>query len=45
MMFERAAISAQMSAQGLESIFNADAPRDIVAFFSEMGRDAQPSPT
>jgi 2-polyprenyl-6-methoxyphenol hydroxylase-like FAD-dependent oxidoreductase len=45
MMFERAAISAQMSAQGLEAIFNADAPRDMVAFFSEMGRDAGPSPS
>jgi hypothetical protein len=42
-MVERAAISAQMSAQGLEAIFNAVAPRDIVAFFSEMGRDAGPS--
>ena len=42
-MFDRAATSAEMSAQGLEAIFNANAPRDMVAFFSGMGRGADPS--
>ncbi|UQU61766.1 FAD-dependent monooxygenase [Couchioplanes caeruleus] len=38
-MFARAHAAAEMSAQGLESIFNADAPRDIVAFFAGMPRE------
>ena len=39
-MFPRAQAAAAMSDQGLESCFNADAPRDTVAFFSDMGRSA-----
>jgi 2-polyprenyl-6-methoxyphenol hydroxylase-like FAD-dependent oxidoreductase len=34
-MFPRAQAAAEMSAQGMHTIFNADAPRDLVAFFSE----------
>jgi 2-polyprenyl-6-methoxyphenol hydroxylase-like FAD-dependent oxidoreductase len=35
-MFARAQAAAEMSAQGLEAIFNAEAPRDIAAFFTDM---------
>jgi 2-polyprenyl-6-methoxyphenol hydroxylase-like FAD-dependent oxidoreductase len=39
-MFPRAQTAAEMSSQGLAAIFSADAPRDLVAFFSDMGRRA-----
>lgn len=39
-MFPRAQASAEGSAQGLEMCFNAQAPRDIVAFFAAMGSQA-----
>jgi 2-polyprenyl-6-methoxyphenol hydroxylase-like FAD-dependent oxidoreductase len=35
-MFPRAAEAARQSAFGLDMIFNADAPRDLVSFFSAM---------
>jgi 2-polyprenyl-6-methoxyphenol hydroxylase-like FAD-dependent oxidoreductase len=37
-MFPRAEAAAEGSAQGLEMCFNADAPRDIVAFFGARDR-------
>lgn len=39
-MFPRAQAAAEGSAQGLEMCFNAQAPRDIVAFFAARGRQA-----
>jgi len=35
-MFPRAAAAAGQSAFGLDMIFNADAPRDLVSFFGAM---------
>ncbi len=35
-MFPRAAEAARQSAFGLDLIFNADAPRDLVDFFTSM---------
>ncbi|MEV4703029.1 NAD(P)/FAD-dependent oxidoreductase [Actinoplanes sp. NPDC049316] len=44
-MFPRAQAAAEDSAQSLEAIFNADAPRDLVAFFAGMAAGAAaPSP-
>jgi 2-polyprenyl-6-methoxyphenol hydroxylase-like FAD-dependent oxidoreductase len=39
-MFPRAREAAEMSAQGLEMCFNTEAPRDMVAFFAGMERQA-----
>jgi 2-polyprenyl-6-methoxyphenol hydroxylase-like FAD-dependent oxidoreductase len=40
-MFPRAAEAARQSALGLDMIFNADAPRDLVNFFTSMPESAE----
>ena len=39
-MFPRAEAAAHMSVQGLNLCFSTDAPKEMVAFFAGMGRDA-----
>jgi 2-polyprenyl-6-methoxyphenol hydroxylase-like FAD-dependent oxidoreductase len=39
-MFPRAQVAAEGSAAGLDMIFNADAPREVVGFFGDLAREA-----